>query len=312
LRSSRDASATSLLISGEIIAAFGRHFLVDTESGSAISCVLRGKKGGAACGDRVEIRPTAPGQGVIENILPRITLLYRSDISREKLIAANVTQMIIVVAAVPSFSEELITRCLVAAENQHLDTLIVLNKTDLSEPTRVAFDTLSLYQKLNYILLPLSARNDVGPLLPHLHGKTSILVGQSGMGKSTMINSLVPTAERITAEISVTLDSGRHATTHARLYHLDPKSRIIDSPGVQQFGLRHLTDEDIAWGFREFHPYLGKCRFSNCNHIGEPDCAIAQAAHDKKIEAQRLGFYRRLLSSRDRSTPPISTLSQNH
>lgn len=311
MRSSRDTSATTLPIDGEIVAAFGRHFLVKTADDPAISCVLRGKKGGAACGDRVEIRSTGPGQGVIESILPRRTLLYRSDVSREKLIAANATQLIIVVAAVPSFSEELINRCLVAAENQHLGVLIVLNKTDLAEPTRAAFDTLSLYQKLDYILLPLSAKNDIESLLPYLRSQTSVLVGQSGMGKSTIINALVPAAERITAEISVTLDSGRHATTHARLYHLDQTSKIIDSPGVQQFGLHYLTSEDIAWGFKEFRPYIGKCKFSNCSHVRDAGCALTEAVRAKRIEARRLRFYQKLLSSRDRSIRPTSTLTQN-
>lgn len=273
---------------------------------------MRGKRGGAACGDQVEIRRIGPGQGLIENILPRSTLLYRSDISREKLIAANVTQVIIVVAAVPSFSEELINRCLVAAENQHLRVLIVVNKADFPEPTRAALNTLSLYQKLDYVLLPLSARNNIEPLLPYLRDQLSVLVGQSGMGKSTIINALIPTAERSTAEISVSLDTGRHTTTHARLYHLDQTSRIIDSPGVQQFGLQHLTIEDMAWGFKEFHPYIGQCKFNNCRHIGEPGCALIQAAQEKKIEARRLDFYHKLISSRDPAISPTYSAMQNN
>lgn len=312
MRSSARYPAISPPVNGEIVAAFGRHFLVKTADDTVISCVLRGKKGGAACGDQVEIRRTGSGQGVIEKILPRSTLLYRSDISREKLIAANVTQVIIVVAAVPSFSEELINRCLVAAENQHLKVLIVLNKTDLPEPTRAALDTLSLYQKLGYVLLSLSARNDIEPLLPYLRDQLSVLVGQSGMGKSTIINALIPTAERSTAEISVTLDTGRHTTTHARLYHLDQTSRIIDSPGVQQFGLQHLTIEDMAWGFKEFHPYIGQCKFNNCRHIGEPGCALIQAVQEKKIEARRLDFYHKLITSRDPTISPSSTAMQNN
>lgn len=259
---------------------------------------MRGKKGGAACGDRVEIQPTTPEQGVIETILPRSALLFRSDAFREKLIAANVTQVVIVVAAVPSFSEELVNRCLAAAESQRIKALIVLNKADLTEPTRAAAAALALYRELGYPVLQLSAKADVTPLLPHLQGQLSVLVGQSGMGKSTLINALIPAAERATAEISIALDTGRHTTTHARLYHLDHNSAIIDSPGMQEFGLHHIKGADLAWGFIEFHPYLGHCKFSNCRHTGEPGCALAKAADEGRISARRLDFYHELASNK--------------
>ncbi len=279
------------------MAKFGRHLLVRTDQDTILQCVSRGRKSNAACGDRAEVRPTGPAQGVIEAISPRTALLYRSDLSHEKLIAANVTQVIIVAAAVPSFSEELINRCLVAAENERLNALIVLNKTDLAEPAAIALETLELYRELGYGVLPLSARKTVGPLLPHLHGHLSVLVGQSGMGKSTILNGLIPTAERTIGDISTTLNAGRHTTTHARLYYLDENTRIIDSPGVQQFGLQHLNHEEMCWAFVEFRPYIGKCRFNDCRHAGEPDCALTQAVQEKKIEGRRLEFYRRLAAS---------------
>lgn len=255
---------------------------------------MRGKKGGAACGDQVEIKLTASGQGVIEAILPRSTLLYRSDIYREKIIAANVTQMVIVVAAVPSFSEELINRCLAAAENQRIKGLIVLNKADLAEPTRTAAASLSLYRELGYPLLQISAKTSIVPLLPYLKGHLSVLVGQSGMGKSTLINALIPDAERATAGISMALDTGRHTTTHARLFHLDEGSRIIDSPGMQEFGLNHIDRKDLAWEFIEFRSYIGRCKFNNCRHADEPGCALAEAAQEGKISERRLNFYHKL------------------
>ncbi|ARO87320.1 ribosome small subunit-dependent GTPase A [Nitrosospira lacus] len=255
---------------------------------------MRGKKGGAACGDRVEIKLTTSGQGVIETILPRSTLLYRSDAYREKLIAANVTQMIIVVAAVPSFSEELINRCLAAAENQRIRALIILNKGDLIEPTRTAAASLSLYRELGYPLLQISAKTSAAPLLPYLKGQLSVMVGQSGMGKSTLINALIPEAERATAGISIALDTGRHTTTHARLFHLDESTCIIDSPGMQEFGLRHIDGEDLAWEFIEFRPYIGRCKFNDCRHADEPGCALAEAAHDGKISRRRFNFYHKL------------------
>ncbi len=264
---------------------------------------MRGKKGGVACGDQVEVQLAGSGQGVIETILPRSALLYRSDAYREKLIAANVTQVIIVVAAIPSFSEELVNRCLAAAENQHLQVLILLNKTDLAYQTRAARATLLLYRELGYKLLELSAKTDASPLLPHLLGQLNVLVGQSGMGKSTLINTLIPEAKRATAGISVALDTGRHTTTHARLYELDERSGIIDSPGLQEFGLHQLNGEELAWGFKEFRPYIERCKFSDCRHMREPGCALIQAVDEGRISSRRLDFYHKLCATSG-SMPP--------
>ncbi len=291
-------SSSVLPVNGQIVAAFGRQYLVEITNGEILSCVLRGKKSGAVCGDQVKVKGTTVGQGVIEAISPRSTLIYRSNTIRKKLIAANITQIIIVIAAVPSFDEELVNRCLVTAENQNIKALIVLNKTDLIEPTRVVLTGLSLYQKIGYTLLQLSAKTDITPLLPYLQGHLNVLVGQSGMGKSTLINALIPDAGRATAKISSTLDSGRHTTTHAQLYHLDKNTHIIDSPGIQEFGLHHINNTDLAWGFIEFHPYIGKCKFSDCLHIKEPGCALTLAMQKRKIDTRRLGFYRKLINSR--------------
>jgi ribosome biogenesis GTPase len=280
---------------GRVVAAFGRHFLVETPDGETVSCVTPGKRGGVACGDQVHIRITAPAQGVIESVAPRSSLLFRSDPFREKIIAANVTQAIVVVAAVPALHEELLNRCLIAAEAAGLKTLIVLNKSDLEQETARALEILRLYQDLGYPLLMLSARRDASPLLPWLRGETSVLVGQSGMGKSTLVNALVPEAEARTGEVSRALNAGRHTTTHARLYQLDRDSALIDSPGMQEFGLGHLSWEEIARAFVEFRPFLGHCRFNDCKHLVEPGCAVAAAAEEGKIALRRLEIYRRLV-----------------
>lgn len=284
-------------VNGQIIAAFGRHYEIELIDKTTLSCVTRGKKTGLACGDLVELQPTTPGQGVIEKIQTRSTLLFRSDAFKEKIIAANVSQMIIVVAAVPSFSEELINRCLVAAESQGIKVIIVLNKADLIEPTKIAAARLSLYESLGYPVIQLCAQEDISSLEPYLRDNISVLAGQSGMGKSTLLNTLVPEAKRATAEISVALDSGCHTTTHTHLYHLsDPNSHIIDTPGIQEYGLHHIKKESLAWGFIEFQPYIGQCKFNNCRHISEPGCALKLAVENGKIDSRRLDFYHRLLS----------------
>lgn len=280
---------------GLVIAAFGKRYDVELADGLQIGCVTRGKKSDLACGDRVEIKLTSANAGVVENTLPRASLLYRSNAFRSKFLAANVTQIVIVLAAVPGFYEDLLNRCLIAAEAAGIRVLILLNKSDLPE-TAAALQQLQLYQSLGYAVQPLSAKQDATPLRNWLQGQTSVLVGQSGMGKSTLVNALLPDAAARTQEISAVLDSGKHTTTAARLYHLDADSHLIDSPGLQEFGLNHLSIEEMERAFIEFRPYLGKCRFNNCRHVREPDCAVLNAVQDGKISEIRLQSYQKLLS----------------
>jgi len=197
----------------------------------------------------------------------------------------------------------LLNRCIAAAENQRLSLVIVLNKFDLAGESTQAMERLALYSALGYRVIPLVARRDTTALRPALKGQVSVLVGQSGMGKSTIINALVPGAGAATSEISAALDSGRHTTTHARLYHLDADADLIDSPGMQEFGLHHLTQSDIAEAFIEFRPLLGKCRFHNCRHLVEPGCAIAQAVQDGNVDARRLDAYRKLVREIEAGKP---------
>ncbi|MBK8524714.1 MAG: ribosome small subunit-dependent GTPase A [Betaproteobacteria bacterium] len=279
---------------GLIIAAFGRQYLVEFSDGSTRLCFPRGKKSEIACGDRVTVMSTGEGQGVVEKTSERRSLLYRSNDFRQKLIAANVTQIAIVVATEPSFSDTLVTRCLVAADSQDIKALIVLNKCDLTDALPAAREALKVYRQLGYAVVELSAKECGKALLPYLDGETSVLVGQSGMGKSTLINALIPGANAATREISEALDSGKHTTTHARLYHLDPHSDLIDSPGLQEFGLRHLDLATLEAAFPEFQPLLGQCRFRDCHHDREPDCALRNAVLTGAITARRFACYHEL------------------
>jgi ribosome biogenesis GTPase len=284
---------------GLVVAAYGKRYEVEvadplTYSLRRISCVTRGKKTDLACGDIVTIMLTDSTEGVVESSEPRKTLLYRSSSIKSKILASNVTQIIIVLATQPSFYEALLNRCLVAAEAANIKPLILLNKCDLTEANE-AKTKLKLYEALGYQVLHLSAKQDISVLRPYLSNQQSVLVGQSGMGKSTIINALLPNQNVRTQIMSEALDSGKHTTTAAHLYHLDNHSSLIDSPGLQEFGLHHLSTNQIEYAFVEFRPYLGKCRFNNCKHLHEPDCAVLNAVKAGKISTSRLAFYQALV-----------------
>lgn len=280
-------------LTGTIVAAHGRQYRVELSDGTTLLCFTRGKKSEAACGDRVTVQRSGD-QGVIDAIETRRSLLYRSNAFKEKLIAANVTQIVVVVATEPSFSDELVTRCLAAAESQDLQAIIVLNKIDLTERAPAARDALRPFAKLGYRIIELSAKCGAEALRPLLARQTSVLVGQSGMGKSTLTNALIPGANAPTREISESLDSGKHTTTHATLYHLDAESMLIDSPGLQEFGLGHLSAGEIEHAFIELRPLLGQCRFRNCRHDREPDCAVRSAVEAGQVDARRYAAFRDL------------------
>lgn len=280
-----------LRIQGTIVAAHGRHYEVEGDDGRRWQAMPRGKKSVCACGDRVSMERAGADQARILDHLPRRSLLYRSDQWKQKLIAANASQIVLVAATEPAFSAELLSRALVAAEHEGIRALIVLNKCDLDTALPAARETLRLFADLGYPLLELAAKHDAEALRPWLEGQTSVLVGQSGMGKSTLINALIPGARAATREISTALDSGKHTTTHATLYRLDAHSNVIDSPGLQEFGLAHLSFGEIEHAFPEFRPTLGQCRFHDCHHRTEPNCAVKQRLAAGKIDARRYAHF---------------------
>lgn len=288
------------MFSGQVVASFGRRYRVELTDGTLVECSTRGKRSDIACGDRVTVQHSGDNSGVIESIAPRSTLLYRSDTHRQKLIAANVTQVAIVIAAVPSFYDDLINRCLAACEHAGIAPLIVLNKMDLPQ-SQAAWEALAVYRDLGYRVIGISAKQDITPLGLLLDNHTSVLVGQSGMGKSTVVNNLAPAAMMRVAETSLALDSGKHTTTGARLLHINSRTHLIDSPGLQSFGLHHLNTEDTAHAFTEFRAWLGQCRFRDCTHRMEPGCAIARAGGEGLIAATRLASYRTLVEERLRA-----------
>lgn len=285
-------------VTGIIIAAHGRHYLAQVGE-TKLQCVTRGKKSDVAVGDKVQIKITSANQGVIESIAERETLLYRSDQFKSKLLAANVTQLFIVVATEPSFSDDLVSRALVAAEAAGINAHIVLNKIDIAEPLACARERVAFYCGLGYPVHEVSAHTDpettCALLRSLLQGHSTILIGQSGMGKSSLIKLLVPDVEIAVREISAALDTGKHTTTFARLYQIDTNTAVIDSPGFQEFGLYHLTEGMLERAFREFSPFLGNCKFYNCHHLSEPQCAILQAVEQGEINPMRHRLYKQLL-----------------
>lgn len=296
------------ITNGRVVAAHGRQYVVQLNDGRFLPSFPRGKKSNVACGDFVQIMEIGNYQGVIENIQPRHSLFYRASEARQKLIAANVDLVIVVAAVEPDFSDDLIACALLAAESEEIDTLILLNKCDIAIPEEKLnniHERLRIFTDIGYDVLEISAKTSQGldELIPLLKGRTSVLVGQSGMGKSSLINRLIPGAQATTGEISRALNSGRHTTTNATLYRLNAedkhnKSAIIDSPGLQEFGLGHLDREEVEFAFREFRPYLRQCRFRDCRHWQEPDCALLEAFENGEIHPKRFDLFRRLIQNK--------------
>jgi len=302
---------TKLAHKALLVASFGRNYLArpllpDATLPSYYEVQARGKKHEAAVGDIIEILPSSNHQASIEKILPRKNLLFRSDAFRTKSIAANVDQILLVLATEPGFSPDLLGRAAIAAAHEGIELRILLNKVDLIGKIDKARELLGPYKHLGIPIHEISAKFNhasLAQLEPYLAGKVSVLVGQSGMGKSTLLNQWVPSALALTREHSLKLDTGKHTTTACRYYDL-PSSwgtagghlgALIDSPGFQEFGLAHLSESECQHAFIEFAPYLGRCKFHNCTHAHEPGCAVRQAVDDGVISASRLKLFGQLI-----------------
>jgi len=282
-------------IEGLVIARLGKR--VDVEDplhpGELQRCHIRSNIGSLVAGDRIIWQRTEDG-GVVVARRDRSSVLERPDVQGiPRAAAANLDQIIIVIAPEPTPHANLLDRYLVAAENARLNAVIVLNKTDLADRFSGIDEMLGLYTAIGYQVLRASALQTGGmaALRQALAAHVTAFVGQSGVGKSSLISALLPEEEIRIGELSAGVSKGRHTTTGARLYHLPDGGDLIDSPGIREFSLSHLDASSTAWGFIEFHPFLGRCRFRDCDHRDEPGCAVREAVMEGHIRPERYASY---------------------
>ncbi|HEY8049143.1 MAG TPA: ribosome small subunit-dependent GTPase A [Ramlibacter sp.] len=293
---------------GLVVASHGRHCLVETPEGARVICHPRGKRSEVVVGDRVQWRESHD-EGTIERVDERRNLFYRQDEVRTKSFAANLDQVLILIAAEPEFSEHQLARALIAASAAHIDAFIALNKSDLVESFERAWLRLLPYQRMHYGVMPLSLKQsrdvDRAKLLGPLRGKTTLVLGPSGAGKSTLVNLLVPGATAQTGEISQALNSGRHTTTSTTWYWVDSErtTALIDSPGFQEFGLNQVEPARLAECMPDLRSHLGHCRFYNCTHLHEPGCSVIEAVGESPqgITPSRYRIYKDLFEELSRA-----------
>lgn len=294
---------------GLVVAGFGRHMLVEKPNGDRVICHPRGKKNTAVVGDRIMWQATQD-EGTIEKIETRKNLFYRQDEVRTKSFAANLDQVLILLAAEPEFSENQLSRALIAAEAEHISPIIALNKSDLTEPFARAWTRLQPYRDMGYQLIALALKPKENTVCEDgqlelkalLQGKTTLVLGPSGSGKSTMINALLPQAQVLTQEISQALNSGKHTTTSTTWYWVDAAktTALIDSPGFQEFGLNHIDPMHLASYMPDFRVHVPNCKFYNCSHLHEPGCGVLESikldCSQRKISLERYRIYSSLFA----------------
>lgn len=280
---------------GLVVATMRRRYDVALADGSVIPCIMKGRLMQLAVGDTVTVEQDAGGAAIV-GVAPRRNLIYRSDAFKSKLLAADVTQIAGVVAPDVALDTELIHRWMIAAEAAQCRFVVLANKSDLASYALLQ-DRLSGVARLGYPIVAFSAREDVSPVLPWLRDQHTVLVGQSGMGKSTLVNALLPLVAARTAEVSTALNTGKHTTTSTSLYPLPAlgdDAWIVDSPGMKAFALAHLDPLTLAEAFVEIRPLLGQCRFRDCRHGAEPGCVITAAVASGAIAPHRLALMHRL------------------
>ncbi|WP_404392935.1 small ribosomal subunit biogenesis GTPase RsgA [Pseudoalteromonas phenolica] len=289
-----------------VISRFGQHADIETSDGEVLRCNIRRTVGGLVCGDEVFFRRAKVSDGdlagVIEAIEERRSQLTRPDFyDGVKVVAANIDQILMVSAILPEFTPQIIDRYLVACEDMGIEPILVLNKIDLIDDEGLEFinEILDIYRELGYKVHLVSTKTGEGidTLKQVLVGKNNIFVGQSGVGKSTLVNTVLPDADILTKEVSENSGLGQHTTTVSRLHHLPSGGNLIDSPGIREFGLWHLDVERVTWCFKEFREYIGGCRFRDCKHLNDPGCILVEAVDEGKITELRFDSYHRILES---------------
>jgi ribosome biogenesis GTPase len=289
-----------------VLVSYGSHGIVQTDTGETAACLFRRRVGRPCCGDRVVISPSDDKAWVVEDILPRHNLFMRADSrGRPQVVAANLDRVVVTLAHRPLPSRDLLDRYLVAVHSLGLEPVIVVNKTELplepNHPGAETIERLDDYAALGYAVANTSCKGPPGvtDLEPLVHGRTSILVGQSGVGKSSLIRQLVPDRDIQTGALSRVTGKGTHTTTTTIRYDLPGGGHLIDSPGVWEYGLWRLDPSEIAHGFPEFAEWIGACRFNDCRHVSEPGCAVKAAVQEGVIDARRFVSYQRLLEQNE-------------
>ncbi|MBT8143984.1 MAG: ribosome small subunit-dependent GTPase A [Gammaproteobacteria bacterium] len=282
------------VLTGRVVAAYGRQVEIEDEQQQRFRCMMRGRKLRPVCADEVQWQRNEDDgvDGVVTRILPRRAALERPDRrGRVDTLASNITQLVIVFAPRPEVDYGIVDRYLVAGELIGVAALLVANKRDLDR-----LDT-KVYEDIGYPVVSVSAKQpeSLGPLAEHLNGHTSILVGQSGVGKSSLLNALIPGLDVRTQTVSAGSGEGRHTTTASMLHHLEQGGDVIDSPGVRDYAPPPVDEAQLAHGYREIADAAADCRFHNCRHLSEPNCAVKNGVDEGRISRERYASYRHLL-----------------
>ena len=261
-----------------------------------------GKRREVAVGDEIIILPSGDMQAWVEDIQPRKNLVYRSDALKSKMFAANLDGVLLMLAISPPYSPELLGRTLTACKHAEVPLTILFNKVDILEGDSETLEAVEqeLFEitlgevPTHYISVTERPSETETLLRPLLEGKRTLILGQSGMGKSTLINLLIPGALAATNEISMALNAGKHTTTHTQMHFGVQGLELIDSPGFQAFGLHHLNESDFLNAFTDIRDEGNKCRFANCQHKREPDCAVKNGLEDGTLSPARYELYQML------------------